>query len=205
MSVKSSKSELVPHRLFYCAVTVVIGILLSRVFLSLLLFCGSRVALREIDRKGGLYTTRDCRPDYLRKYVERDKTAVFDSVNGVVLLDTEFNDADAARLSYLRGIEYLQLDCTKISDAGVAHLARLTDLREIGLRDTSLTDLGLVHLARLPKLRRLTLTGTAITDQGLELLMMCTALEELDVGRTQVSDAGVATICKALPRLRVTR
>jgi hypothetical protein len=111
----------------------------------------------------------------------------------VNLRDTDFNDADLARLAALDRIEYLDLGGTKVSDAWMASLERLTRLRGLDIRGTAVGDPGLAHLKGLVKLENL-IVGTGVTDAGLAHLKGLGQLEFLNLRETKVSDSGLVNL-----------
>lgn len=113
------------------------------------------------------------------------------SLYGLNLDNTQIGDAGLSHLTRLRSLGYLHLANTQVSDAGLAHLTELNSLQELCLYKTQIGDLGLKHLAGLESLEVLNLNKTQVTDAGLAHLAGLKSLEYFHLANTQVSDEGL--------------
>lgn len=116
----------------------------------------------------------------------------------LVLIDNEINDAELRRLTRLVNLRSLTLssiyDNSPSSDSGIAHLANLPQLRELVLRSRSMTDGGLLAIGRMHQLQVLVLYYPAGTGQGLAHLKGLGELRELTLvakadGKLSLTDA----------------
>jgi Leucine-rich repeat (LRR) protein len=110
------------------------------------------------------------------------------------------DDALAARLSDLPGLESLFLTGTSVTDEGVAQLASCRALRELSLSQTRVTAMGVGALSRLPALQRLYLADTEIGRDGTRLAASCAGLTHLSLQGVQLADDDLSLL-KRLGRL----
>src|SRR5262245_4827207 len=105
------------------------------------------VAIREIERLGGMVVTREAGPAWLRAWVGHGRMRLFEEVVSVRLeLCSTVADADLARLRAFPRLEDLALDGDiLLTDAGLRHLSGLTNLGTLCLGSTAITDAGLAE------------------------------------------------------------
>jgi internalin A len=129
------------------------------------------------------------------------------------LAATAVTDDGMERLSFLRGLEVLDLSQTKITGAGLRYLP--SGLKRLNLSGAPLADASLGHLEPLNVLEELDLSETPISDEALPhirtmaeaqgMKMGSRRFMELNLHKTQVSDKGIEALKRALPGLRVER
>jgi hypothetical protein len=117
------------------------------------------------------------------------------------------NDAGAARIAQVRGLEVLSLFYTDITDEGLKEIAKLPGMRRLSLDSRFVTDAGIANLSTLTTLESLSLRGTNLTDESLGYVAQLKNLERLDLPNGGLepgqgfSIAGVERL-KALPKLQ---
>ena len=143
--------------------------------------------LQKIKRWDGTAKTEICCPEWLKKFVGKDRMLrfrIFNRINVIYLSEPAITDAEIADLSGLKYLEVLSLDGTKVTDAGLVRLSGMTKLVILRLRSTRVGDAGLAHLTGLKNLKVLDLCETAVTDKGIDELQKalpgCKIHTELD-------------------------
>jgi Leucine-rich repeat (LRR) protein len=164
-----------------------------------------QVARSDLERAGGVISTRQGGPEWLRRQIGDARMKFFDHVVKVDLSVKSASDGALARIAGLSRLEQLWLGNTRVSDGGLAHLKGLTSLKQLWLGNTQVTDAGLAHLKERTNLENLSLSNTQIGDAGLMHLKGLKRLQKLSLGNTRVTDAGVADLERALPGLRIVR
>ncbi len=140
------------------------------------------VAIREIERLGGIVGSVPTVPQRLGELVGSGRRRMFDDVRTLHFFKGEASDATLSQIGTLTSIKELVLSGAAVTDPGLAHLKGLTELEKLWLdNNTRLTDAGLVHLNGLTNLKMLSLRNTRVTV------------------------AGVAELRRALPQLRIRR
>ncbi len=160
-----------------------------------------QLAIREIERLGGLVDTRPGGPQWLRDRVGDARMKLLDEVITIHLDSSQVTDAGLAYLKGLTSLQELSLSGTQVTGVGLASLKDLPGLRILWLHGSRVTDAGLAHLNGMVRLRVLWLQDTQITDAGLPHLKVLTSLEEVTLNRTKVTDEGLAELQRALPGL----
>ncbi|MFN0056482.1 MAG: hypothetical protein ACKV0T_30410 [Planctomycetales bacterium] len=154
-----------PRPLWLCLGTFVVVIVAGGIRFGMPVY-RRQVAIREIERVGGIVATRNVGPVWLRSVVGEEWMQRFDDVVEVYLTDTQFTDAGLRHLEALSALRLLNLRGTQSSDAGLVHLEALSHLETLDLNSTNVTDAGLVHLKGLTRLQRLFVMGTQVTAEG---------------------------------------
>ncbi len=127
------------------------------------------------------------------------------SLEVLFLAQTKIADAGLKELAPFKHLKVLSLSTTGVTDAGLKELAGLAALETLFLHKTKVTDAGLKELASLKNLKTLGLSATKITDAGLKELAGFKSLQKIDVKDTAVTDTGVADLAKAMPKLIILR
>jgi hypothetical protein len=125
-----------------------------------------QVAIREIQRLGGVVQFRARGPIWLRERIPARFNELFGEVDFVSLSETSATDATLAHLQGLDGLKQIWLTATSVTDSGMPHLKGLTNLQILFLDRTRVTDAGLAHLKGLTRLRILALLQTPVSDAG---------------------------------------
>lgn len=123
----------------------------------------------------------------------------FCNVSGVIFVDRDFGDEEAACLKELRNLKRLELHYTGITDAGFEHIEGLAKLEVLRLKGTKISDAGLEHVKGLTNLVHLELVYTENTDAGLDHLKGLSRLKYLWICQVNVTSAGVKKLQEALP------
>lgn len=109
------------------------------------------VAIREIERLGGMVETRKCGPKWLRDWLGDKCIKFFDEVTFVVLDAPDVTDADLVHVMEMSKVEVLVLSNAQITDAGLVQLKGLTKLEFLNVIGTEVTDAGIAELkSQLP-------------------------------------------------------
>jgi Leucine-rich repeat (LRR) protein len=156
-------------------------------------------AVRQIRRLGGWERRSRVGPKWLRELAGEERVDRFAQVEELYLIDTEFGDADVARLRLLPAVKVLYLDGTKVTDAGLGELTTMSLLEELHLKQTAITDHGLASLERLAKLRELDVSHTDLTDAGLSHIATMTQLRRLWLDESGVTRRAAIKLNNALP------
>ena len=106
------------------------------------------LAIREIERLGGICETRLRDPQWLRNLRSSKHRVLRDDVVGVGFDSPQVTDATLAHLAAMTSLELIQLHNTPVTDAGLAHLQGLHNLRILRLKNTLATDEGIDELQR---------------------------------------------------------
>ena len=149
------------------------------------------VAIRAIERLGGVAERQVRGPQWLRDWIGEKQIVVLDRVTAVGLERVAATDDAMVHLKSLYGLQTLMLNHSRISDAGLANLAMVASLEWLELPGTQITDCGLAHLKRLTRLEGLDLTGTRVAGPGLANLAGASALRRLWISETTVTDSGL--------------
>ena len=165
-----------------------------------------QVAIREIDRLGGIVHTTRGGPQWLRSLTGDDWMRPFDRAWRVIVIMPE-DDADAilSHAAKLGQLEVVRLDFTQVTDRGLSQIKDLRELKILDLNYTKTTDAGLVNLKGMSDLAEVFLNGTQVTDAGLRELTGLIKLKRIWLKKTKVTDAGVAEMKRALPDLDIER
>lgn len=104
--------------------------------------------------------------------LEPSRFSILDQLTGLKVLSlaglTAFDNACAAYLAGLAGLEELDLSNTGVTDDGLSALAGLTSLRKVSLTGCAVDGSGLAHVQGLPALKELDLTGTQVRNLAVE-------------------------------------
>src|SRR5258708_6088843 len=125
------------------------------------------VAIREIERVGGLVAIRPRGPLWLRQRVGNEQMKPFDEVVAVNLYGSENPDGPLIPVEWPTALDGPVLDNTQVTDAALAYLKGLTGLQTLNIGGTLVTDAGVAHLKGLTNLQAIGLFGTRVTDAGL--------------------------------------
>ena len=128
------------------------------------------MAIREIERLGGVVSTQPKSPAWWRNWAGKERGTLFEDVDVVNLLSKQATDVTLGHVCRLTRVRMLNLTHTQVTDAGLAHLKGLTSLERLWLNDTQVTDAGMRHLLGLTRLQDLELADTKITDAGVAKL-----------------------------------
>ncbi|MGE5194152.1 MAG: leucine-rich repeat domain-containing protein, partial [Deltaproteobacteria bacterium] len=158
------------------------------------------MAIREIERVGGIVETERMSQDWLRDWLGYDGMRRLEKVNRVRIFATPVPDGTLDHVGWLTGLRTLVLDNTQVSAAGLAHLKGLANLQMLSLANTRVTDGGLARLAELTRVQSILLDNSNVTDADLAHLKGLTRLQSLSLDNTDVGDVGLMHI-KRLPNL----
>jgi len=217
----------VPRPLWIGVATIVMVVIAVGLRFGLPIY-RQRLAIREIERLGGVVETQDGGPELLRGWIGDSRMSIFDRVicvrfqgggqvpdaglaelkwlanpEGieVLLFGDDVSDDSLRHFESMVGLKSLGLGGAQVSDAGLVHLKSLKNLQSLNLSGTQVTDAGLQDLKGFRMLRSLHLGYTELTDDGLEQLADIVTLEDLDLMDTRVTDAGLAHL-QRLPNLK---
>lgn len=193
---------------------------------TVLVLCGlflawwtGRVAVREIDRRGGwhhpgptsLYsrgfhrfesdssveqiTFRQTRlPD---EFFEQCRT--LRNLKVIWFEECSFGDEAFRLLSGYPSVNELVLDRSDFGDEQAAELERFPGLLGLRLTGTKITDAALPHVSGMTGLTYIGLTGTAVGDASLASLKSLPKLRTIELSGTRVTDSGVEALCSTPP------
>jgi len=158
-------------------------------------------SVARIRELGGAVSVKPLESRKLRRWADRFRISIFDTVFSVDLRGSDFNfgytsdgDTDFENIKAFSDLQRLMLTSTKITDASLAHFKELRTLRILALNDTGITDAGLVHLEGLTNLESLGLIGTKVTDEGISHLTGLANLHTLRLHQTHVTDRGLVPL-----------
>jgi len=209
------KSRRIPHPIWF-AVAAVLMVVLCVAMYVWLPYHREQVAIREIERLGGVFHTGWIGPEWvwdgptwLQEIVDDGWLSWFDRVSYVDLAETAINNEELKYLKkHLKGLMHLiglRLNDTQIGDDGLKHLiSGLTNLRQLNVSNTLVSDKGLKHLNGLTNPHLLLLDNTQISDGGLKHLIGLKTLSSLSLENTQVTDEGVKKLQKVLPNCEIS-
>lgn len=120
------------------------------------------------------------------------------TLSGVERLDLTRGRIEDGALSALEGLPRLHTlelwMASPVDDAVVAVLAAFPALSDLGLSGTGITNAAATSLGSMSALQRVSLDETAISDEGLTSLSGLTQLRTLSLAQTQITDAGLVTL-----------
>jgi hypothetical protein len=143
------------------AVVLIVGTVSLRVGVPIY---RQQVAIREIERVGGLVELCAGRPMWLRQRVGVKYQYLFDNV--CIVYKGHYTDDMLVHMNSFPRLVFLSVFDSEVTDAGLIHLKRLGELKTLVLENCQVTDAGLVHLQRLRNLQSLSLANTRVTDVG---------------------------------------
>ena len=221
----SQSNDLSQQRLSLPSVRVIIVLTLvlvvAAVYVTIWLPSQYQIStINLIEGIGGRVSIERVGPDWLRTFLGSDSMKGFDRVVGVVLTDTQADDALFERITRFRSLEFiwagntritdvglqyladlttlyqLELDGTLITSDGTKNLSGLTNLEVLGLFDVSLSDECLQSFSQMRKLSYLILSGSEITDEGVQFLVRNFDLESLGIDSDQITNSALKDIAK---------
>lgn len=126
----------------------------------------------------------------------------FENLQWLDVSHTNITQADADRLSSLKGLQRLSIEGTKLDGSVMMQIASLQKLGELDLSLCNIDDAALAYLIAHPNLETLYLTGTKVTEKSLATLATLPKLKHCDVTSTVIGkDVWEAFIAKH-PRLK---
>jgi len=158
-----------PRPLWFGVATVVLIVVPVSVRIGVPIY-HQQVAIREIDRLGGIVVTERTAPKWLRNRMPDSWMRLLEKVVEVNLFATGATDATLTHLKGLTSVRMLCLDRTEVTDAGLVHLKGISSLESIELNRTRVSDAGLAHLKGLSRLKLLYLDRTSVTGEGADEL-----------------------------------
>lgn len=143
--------------------------------------------------------------DYIRKLelgsleVEDKDAAVISALPHLAYLDangTDLTDLGVKQFGRLSELQSLNLSFLRISSASVEALSKLRNLERLTFSSTKLGDGVAPHLVKIKSLKILGLTSCFVTDKTVAELSQLPDLVELFLSRNNVTDACIDSILK---------
>lgn len=116
------------------------------------------------------------------------------NVNGLVLIDRDFTDADLAQLKILPALHTLVLRKTTLTENALNFLKSMPHLHHLVLEGDVITATGLAFLADYPELHAIELRGKNVTDALIPKLGEIKGLKTLRLKYTSLTAAGLKTL-----------
>ena len=170
-----------------------------------------QVALREIERLGGIMKIEPGGPEWLRQRLGNERMKVFDKIETIAFrpdIETLFTRVKNPRNWLEHGGAFLEpVLGTRhtIDDGSLACVKDLPNVNRLSLNYTNVGDAGMEHVCRLRNLTRLDLDGTDVSDASVPRLEELSSLKHLFLRDTRLTDAGIAELQRARPGLTIHR
>ena len=151
-------------------VAVSITLLLCIFVVSLSVFMGPSVVLRELQRFEGRIYVESNTPEFAQDWLSGPLFVKTGYIKEIHINHPYFTDDDLGEL--VKNIDITQLDVvelsgTQISDAGIRRLADAKNLKWIQISHTQVSNDGIEFLGALPNLERIIAIGTNADEQFL--------------------------------------
>lgn len=115
------------------------------------------------------------------------------------------SDEGLAALDRLRGLKFLGLAMNHIGISTLRRISNLKTLTNLSLDCADVTDDGLKYVAELQNLEQLSLTQCPVTDNGIKRLSVLKKLSSVGLLNTKVTPDGSAALGRLMPHTTITR
>ncbi len=125
------------------------------------------------------------------------------TLESISLIRTRANDKTLSKLSRLKLLSYLQLNCcTEVTGRGLNDIAEgLPHMEYLAIEGTKVTQKDLPAIGRFENLGTLNVSGLPISDDDVPNLCRLKHLRRLYIGGAKITDAGLTRLMSNLPEL----